>query len=460
MPIDTNNNLVSMNEVYFGKTDGMLKLEAQLDKLRKKYGINTASSNSDPDLIKFNRMMEEEFGFGCFNLNVTFDVVPNAFTIPIDHSFNAPRKRDKFIISNGHIKFKKEYDYACLMFITTGLIYNPYFTTGEVMASIMHEIGHNFYSCLNRMNGVLSAVHSAAYLANIFAEYIQKFMKIEDADIHRNIKDAQENKLTLSMLYGVFQQTTYFTKLQAKARNTIQKNNGIAQVLLDYVDYVTTIGVFIGSKFAMIKRFIDGTIKLKDFIFPIKKFIAKAMNPFTWIMLPLSYSEERTADNFSTMYGYAPELSSFLNKTSTSGQIENTQAIINKVPFVAMLFNTVMIPNKILTSALDPHPDGISRVYDQIKMLEYELSKADIDPKMRAVIKDDIKACKIQIAKLTDISKGLQDPDIAQHIYNKALSDASKGVGFKEFIIDDKKKFERYDKTYDIKTKEVNTNDY
>ena len=55
-----------VNEVYFGETPGIKKLQDQLSKFRKKHtdpGNVDIEINSDEDLLKLNRLFEEEFGF-------------------------------------------------------------------------------------------------------------------------------------------------------------------------------------------------------------------------------------------------------------------------------------------------------------------------------------------------------------------------------------------------------------
>ena len=61
-----------LNEVYIGKTPELLAIEHQLDIIRQRYmgKYHNPKINSDPDLIKFNRMIEDYFGFGCFALQI------------------------------------------------------------------------------------------------------------------------------------------------------------------------------------------------------------------------------------------------------------------------------------------------------------------------------------------------------------------------------------------------------
>ena len=74
---------IILNEAYFGKTKELLAAEQQLDKFRNKYMgkyvLNTRI-NSDADLLEFDRIMEQIFGFGCFTIHIHNEASCNAFT--------------------------------------------------------------------------------------------------------------------------------------------------------------------------------------------------------------------------------------------------------------------------------------------------------------------------------------------------------------------------------------------
>jgi Zn-dependent protease with chaperone function len=55
--------------------------------------------------------------------------------------------------------------------ISSAIIFNDNFTTEEVMAIIMHELGHNYYAALNKRFGVmeqlLAIVNFFIYFSNV-----------------------------------------------------------------------------------------------------------------------------------------------------------------------------------------------------------------------------------------------------------------------------------------------------
>ena len=146
-------NSQAVNEAYFGKTSEILAIEQQLHIFRNKYMgsyvLNTGV-NSDPDLIKFDRMMEDYFGFGCFTMKIINEPLVNGMTCPVDYRFDVNRSADDLIATKKGFKFKKEFDYSLLMYTYSGVIFNDEFEDGEIMALILHEVGHNFNSALNK----------------------------------------------------------------------------------------------------------------------------------------------------------------------------------------------------------------------------------------------------------------------------------------------------------------------
>ena len=157
-----------LQEVYFGKTPEILALENQLDKFRSKYlgnyPLGTYTINDDSELLKFNRMLEKQFGFGCVSINIISNMMENMFTLPIDMRFDVFNTNKKLIANKSTFKFDKSADYTCIINIYTGIIFNPNYSSAEVMALILHEIGYNFYAAINDCAG-LAKLYSVLKIA-------------------------------------------------------------------------------------------------------------------------------------------------------------------------------------------------------------------------------------------------------------------------------------------------------
>lgn len=422
--------LLNINEAYFGKTKDLLAAEAQLDKFRNKYMgkyILNPSVNSDQDLLYFDRIMENIFGFGCFTLHVHNQAVLNAFTMPIDYRYDYGNPKDNIIADKKGYRFKEEYDYAALLGIYSGLIFNPEFTTSEVMAIILHEIGHNFNSALNKSNGVMTSIFTnIEYLCILISgspiSYVQAI---------NNTNDARK----------------FYDKTGKKWR----ENNNIPIAVYDTIKQLQAFGnAGINILNDIVRVSSMGTLTLLCVIINGLTSALKSLNPITIITkifkLKINYRSELTADNFPTIYGYGGDLASALQKMEdTEGDSPSViMNAFNKIPIVSSVMHMTEQPAYILASIFDEHPNSLSRVHDQLDLLNRELSKNNIDPKMARYIKEDIKVCNKALDDLTDISKGISDPYYGRKLYNKIIEKCT----FKAKLLGDDQKFAKYDELF------------
>ena len=420
-----------LTEVYIGKTKELLLAETQLDIFRKKYMskyVFNTRVNSDKDLLKFDRMMEDIFGFGCFTLHIHNQPSVNAFTMPIDFRCDYRNPTDNIIADKNGFKFKKEYSYAAILGIYSGLIFNPAFTTPEVMALLLHEIGHNFNSALNKSNGTFTNIivtietfisimsGSPLALINTIKNSNQMRMALDTAG-----KNMREQNAIPVIVYDVFKQ------LQSVLNTTALTINDILRVgSLGTLTIITALYNCVRSALM---------------------YIINPANIITKIIgLNIKYKSELTADNFPTIYGYGPELASALNKFE--GAEGDSSSIImrsfNKISVLSTIMHCNEIPVFFLAQMFDEHPHSTARIKDQLDLLNLELSKQDMDPKMVDRIKKDIKECNKSLNRLTDITTGIKDPYMGKKLYNYLLSKCT----IKSKLLDDKQKFAKYDELY------------
>ena len=499
--------LMSMNEVYFGRTDSINAIEDQLRKFRHKYINTKRKPTGDKDLIKLNHMIAEQFGFGKFELLITFDPIPNAATIPIEYSFDASKKQNNYMVDISSYKFKKEYDYKCIVVMTTGLIFNDYFSTEEIMACLLYELGRNFYVCFSDNNAILSNIHMAGNIALLISNVVSEFMftkKITDfvagkagnatMDAHMSVlKDPEfailatdpdvlasftahgEQKAQAAearyKVYGtaynilhsistLFVNSPIYRKLQSQMQKNYHNHKPTKRAMYDFCDYLKVALGFVGKGFDRVMSSLKfdnnaGSIlqqlDIINLIIPYKQFIAMAINPLTYITMPANYKVERAASNFPTMYGYGAAEASYIGKMQCNDKIKLVNHFLKKNPGISILFDAITLPSKIMNGVFDPSPSGISKCYDQLKMLKYELAKEDLSQEMKEILIRDISELEKQIKQLMITTNGVHDPNICKHLYNKALGDILNGVGLKDRIFDDKNKFKKYDSNFNSK---------
>lgn len=148
-----------LNEFYFGKHPNLISIESLLADLRKKYTkLNPVSDRKafkelihDSILRDIEGKINQTFGFNETKITVARVEYLNAFTIPtlpLDSKGNLNTKalsEPLIKIDKTGMKFDKtKYPMNLIAIMTAGLLVDQKMGEGEVVAILLHEIGHNF----------------------------------------------------------------------------------------------------------------------------------------------------------------------------------------------------------------------------------------------------------------------------------------------------------------------------
>lgn len=381
------------NEAYFGKSKDLLAIEEQLHVVRKKF-INSnkyfGDYNGDLDVLKLNRLFEKAFNIGCFSMNFNRSSMINACTLPVGlkwdtgQALNPGKMKSLTIVDKNGMKFKKENHLCIICNINTGLIFNLEYTDAEILAIILHELGHNFAEALDPKVAMNSLVLS----------YVQILL---------DIINCIQGQFTLNSLSP--QLFNFAGKIEKQLREYLYMNcKPIVSI------YNTGQGVM-----GFVK---DGVINLATVFGMINPFanimqtvIQKTVN---LALKPTGYRNEKIADRFATMHGYGTELTSALSKMEDSGAGIWVKETLNDIPVVGCLLNFAPSMVAIMIGAFDEHPMWSERLEDQIRALEYELKSSSLDPKMKQEIQSQIKQIKdlkSKIIKQSYSNDVLTDPN-------------------------------------------------
>lgn len=148
-----------LNEFYFGKQPNLISIESLLADLRKKYIKSNPIKDrasfkeliNDPILRDIENKINQTFGFSETKFTIARVDYLNACTIPappLDDKGNINTK----VLSEPLIKIEKtgmkfdktKYPMNLLAIVTAGLLLKQKISEGEVVAILLHEIGHNF----------------------------------------------------------------------------------------------------------------------------------------------------------------------------------------------------------------------------------------------------------------------------------------------------------------------------
>lgn len=364
---------ITVHEVYFGKNKYLLEAEKVLGRLRKNYlGADEVKLNKAKEILEFNRLMEKAFKLECFCLTVIHSGLFNANTLAIGTVIDAPNYKG---VKSNEIGFNWDYikDSTIIVNVNSGLLTNSNITDGEVMAVILHEIGHNFDTSIS------SFCRGSSYIIKVLALITMPIGILTNPDT------------TIQLTRGG---RRWYTNL---LRDWREKGN-IFVDLIDSFRYafskILTLVAVPMHMFMNIRSMLTPMIPLID-ISTAEQLALGA----------LKFRSEALADNFATAYGYGPELQSFMVKLKYKAGGWADEELMRNIPVIGTWLDLSNMPTHIIQSIVADHPDYAFRCKDQINMLKRELDRSDLDPKMKGIIRNDIKEIEKSLNKLLDYTK-------------------------------------------------------
>ena len=462
------NNLHLLDEVYIGKTPRLQMIEKLLDNMRHDKNGNLIKhelisdnefiNGKNTNLNKICRLLEQEFGFESVGILIIANEAINAFAMPLSIRVGLGvfyRFGDNVESSSSGVRFKKSSHVTLFMGITTGLLFNDNFTSGEILAVMLHEIGHNFFVKLSGPNApVLSEIlFSLETLSEIY-KYIgniinsAKNKEIDEESIDKITTNAFANLISVPATIGFSIATKEITK------------NRVLSLALNFVNYFLYIkntykailskSDFVKKIFLLLK---NKKIRQIYELFSIKRKIKKEyldiIRPDTLIKAIVTRPQEAYADKFAVMYGYGPELSSWLLKVKHT--YRDKQIIYGKLPAIfSHIVKLWYLPVRFAITPISDHGDDMTRSYENLKALEYELEKNNVDPKLVESVRRDIDEIKNVMKDQARIVAEFKNKDLADQIYYTSMlkvNEIANRTGVKKAI--NKKTFEGYDKAFD-----------
>lgn len=416
--------LIPLQEAYFKEGKDMKELLSLLESARNKWVGKTIDEkdkiSSSKEMKLFNRKMEKFFGFKTFAIQVVFSESVNAWTYPISSKYDINIKDGKKYISvtsNGY-KYTGG-DFNCLVCITSKLFTDKRCNTRDIMSIFLHEIGHNFSFGLNGGQSIFGLINRAN---NTFF-YVNTL-------INTWIMDNDSAHELSSMVYN--DEDNKINKLADHLRDKDDTFINISSILMKPLAVLYNIGLIVAAFSAL------GSIYV---LYNLYTSTIGNLSPIRFMCKLYGYKDEKIGDNFATMYGFGPEVAKFEDKIYT---IYN-----NKKPnLFTNLCSIIFLPLISLLNLNDPHPEMTERCLDQIKLLENELLKEDMDEEMKRQIRLDIKNTQIQYTKL---EKSMNTYDTTGVRVFRQVMTKLFGGDFRELFINNKKFYGKYD--------DINTND-
>lgn len=398
-----------IQEVQF-ENPKLKKVEELFRELRAEYmGYNSRLNtiNANPLIKDISLLMEEIFGFYSFQLSIDQNRIPNAYTAAISSKIDAWNYKKCVVKSNQGIKFTAAGRVNTAAYITTGLLLDPKFTDREIVAILLHEIGHNFSDSINKTLGVFSNFKKVLMIPSIFTnpQHVSNTFRKTATEFNDYMR---KNSPEMVSAFGAL-------KLFI---------GDISYIILTLNRAISTIPYFAVSNMYNVL-----TNAMKQVMQNPIGFSMKTIFSF------FGKEDEYTSDSFVAMYGYGPDLSSGLLKLERHN-LTPTDEAFKEGDFGAMWFaffvESVDMINTLINNS---HPATAKRLLNILDTLEKEYSKDYINPKFKKETKKEIDEIRKLINE--EIQNNSFDGNYWRIAWNKHILATKPNKGPKDKMIED-----------------------
>lgn len=358
-----------VQEAYFGKSDTLLKIEEQIGKIRDNFKMSGEINNS-PEVLELNNLFQKQFGMDLFALHVVKADILNAYTYPIgaklDIAFgNRLKKHVKATKKDGY-RFTENNHLCIVCTIYSGLLTNKEITNGEIVAIILHELGHNFADAIS---GEIASYNKGLIITRLLLVIL------------RTIATAGA-LLPIDLVQMYTSSNSYeFNKESNKKSHPIQNK-------IDAISAPITKATFFMSDLINRLTFGAGNWLFKALSLPTKITGSAQNTP--------NKKNEVIADKFAGIYGYGPEQASALIKMDKTPGL--SEKLVEKIPIIGPLMNLSVYNSFKDYQDYDAHPHVIQRLNSEITTIKDELNKKDVNKDLAKVMKAQIE----ELEKLKD----------------------------------------------------------
>lgn len=407
-----------VDEAYIGKQANLLAMEKCIDRIRQKYYAPydlldlTLLKNveNDPDWQRLVELIEEQFGFYSLTLTL-FEIqptamgsMPNACTIPLhcDPIYMA-KLRSNLRVDSKHIRFDKKAKFCTMITINPKLIFSKELTSGEILAILLHEVGHNFEVATLTATLPLHYIHLIAIWSQVLASgnftsiafYATVLLQPGRRAFNKVYKDIQKDP-TLSQIFAFIQYGFQYIAL-------------MGGMSIRYAIYFCIIRPLEN----IIPKIILAKIRaIADILSEMQA------NPMGIIFAQFSYVSEKYSDSFVALHGYGPEFTSAMRKFHTMGDIFGAYEAIQTTPILGHIYGLNDWIFGHIMSVLDGHPDDATRMLTQVNVLEADLKNTKLDSKTRKLVEKDIAECKKALRETKMNYNSIKRNSTAKTAYN------------------------------------------
>lgn len=384
VPININ-DLEPVSEAYKGKSSRLKQCEELANIIVKKIHNGYEMENFEDitnckEAKTMRQLLEREFGIQRLELifssiasepftitkddkNITFPMpmVNNALTIPVT---TIPCFSQMYNLINMKVLGKRgAFTPYMYVHVIQSIVYTYELTGEELLAFILHEIGHNY--TMNVIGSV--AVTATTVLDPLSFTNIIKAIdsKIIDFVYTRLFLDAPESLMIILDKLGM----TGAVKFIKFISGTFSK---MVQSMMDFLP--VQIGTIMN-------------------LYPImKKIITTGTSLSAFTKSVYGRMEETNADSFAVANGYGAALASATSKIGNFAYDKGLYSDVYSIPGVGEVSEMADIISLMLQSSLDPHPDAQTRIKNSLDKLKRDYAKNKYTPEYKAELEKQIKS--------------------------------------------------------------------
>lgn len=375
-----------IQEVYVGRIPEIEAMFQEFKKMRNEYKVYKTVKNAK-NIDRLEKMIEDLWGFKAFSLKIDPSAYPNAYTYPVAMSIDI-NPGDYIISTSKGYRYKKECNAASISYITKGLLEGKNFSDEEVFAIFLHEIGHSF----THRSPMIIAQHEIYKNTLIMQIVYQLFLSIVSLN---PVLAAQSINAYLMSNNGYKQLLTEFNKKAKKVpllrelNITWESAKGSLKSVIGNFSYLVTSITGL--------NYLANRINKKSYDTINKKRFKISGHPRAY-----ARSAERLSDDFATMYGFGPYLSTGLIKMESPDNQGLFMKVSHNIPILGTFLKKQDAMSTELNGLLGAHPSSPDRILAILNNMENDLAK---DESLSPKIKRELKA---NIEKQKDIIKDLK----------------------------------------------------
>ena len=338
---------------------------------------------------------------------------------------------------NGY-KYSKKSNFSVLINMASALFLDTEkYSDKEVMAVLLHEIGHSFDVCNKDCIKMVQNAR-ASQIVMLAMKVVISIISIFRGDLS-GVANLPQTILVSTNIGKRVQASSIRTALESDS--SFVKLQSLIQIYGNNV--MTGIFNFIGLIFRA-----TGIKSILNFLLIPISWIDKNITKFTQSKsssITTGRVKEYLADSFPMMYGYGAYQTSALEKMCYNTNSKNDE-IVNKIPLIGKLDQISNYHLFVLAETFSTHPSLAARTNNMTKELEGELKKANLPPKMKKQIEANLKDLKEFRDKVRDESKIAHDDPKR---YRKAWLAVAMALD------DDSTRVSKYEKDYvDMETRD------